>query len=178
MTFLKNNFGQLASLVNEYYPVALFNPTPFPAYYAISTVFTDAAYFCPARRALKATAKAGKPVWTYYSAHSLTCGWEPNIGGIGLELLWPTHTSEIPLVFFQLTNLPLPNRSCSLDIQEVEISKILVSAWTSMAATGSPGAGAGILDGPWPQYNVNASNGLLITNLSSVGYVNYTVCDF
>jgi hypothetical protein len=47
-----------------------------------------------------------------------------------------------------------------------------------MTVTGNPGAGAGILRGPWPQYNVNASRGLLITNVSSVGYVNYTVCDF
>jgi hypothetical protein len=47
-----------------------------------------------------------------------------------------------------------------------------------MAATGTPGSGMGILDGPWPQDNVTESNGLLITNFSNVGYVNYTVCDF
>jgi Carboxylesterase family len=178
MTFLENNFGQLASSVNKIYPVALFNSTPYPAYYAISAVITDAAYFCPARCALKATIKVGKPVWTYRSANSLTCGWEPNIGGIALELLGPTHSSEIPLVFSQLTQLPLPNGTCSLDAQEVEISKALVSAWTSMATAGNPGAGAGILGGPWPQYNANESNGLLVSNVSSVGYVNYTVCDF
>ena len=178
-TFLQNNFGQLASVVNQYYPVALFNSTPFPAYYAISTVITYAAYFCPARRALEATSKAGKPAWTYRSSHVPTCGWEPGLGAAALELLGATHASEIPLVFSQLTNLPLPpNGNCSLDSQEVEISKILVSAWTSMATTGTPGDGAGILGGPWPQYNVNASGGLLISNVSSVGYVNYTICDF
>lgn len=162
--------------------MALFNSTPFPAYYAISTVITDSSYFCPTRRALEATIKAGKPVWTYPSAHTPTCGWEPDISGSNagllLELLGPTHTSEIPLVFSQLTNLPLPNGTCSLDAQEIEISKVPVSAWTSMAATGTPGHGASIRGEPWPQYNANESNGLLISNFSSVGYANYTVCEF
>lgn len=47
-----------------------------------------------------------------------------------------------------------------------------------MATAGNPGAGAGILGGPWPQYIANESKGLLLSNVSSNGYVNYTVCDF
>jgi hypothetical protein len=91
MTFLENNFGELSSVVNKYCPVALFNSTPFPAYYAISTVITENRYFCPVRRALEASINAGIPVWIYRSAHSPTYGWEPSIGGIGLELLGATH---------------------------------------------------------------------------------------
>lgn len=62
--------------------------------------------------------------------------------------------------------------------QEIEISKVLVLAWTSLAATGTPGDGAGILGGPWPQYNTNKSNRLPVGNFSGVGYINYTVCEF
>jgi hypothetical protein len=51
-------------------------------------------------------------------------------------------TSEIPFVFEQLTNLPLPNGTCSFN---APISKVFTTAWTSMAATGSPDGGAGIL---------------------------------
>ena len=46
-----------------------------------------------------------------------------------------------------------------------------------MAANGDPG-GAGLLGGPWPQYSVTQSKGLLIANETVVGHVNYTVCDF
>jgi len=71
-------------------------------------------------------------------------------------------------VFGQLTNLPLPNGTCSFDEQEVAISKVLTSAWTSMAETGWP----------WPRWNSTASQGLLIGNASVIGYINYTICDF
>jgi hypothetical protein len=105
---------------------------------------------------------------------------EPTIPSqyLALQLLDPTHTSEIPLTFRQLTNLPIPNGTCSLDAQEVQISDVLTAAWSSMGVSGTPGAGAGILGGPWPQYNSTASLGLLITNKTSVGVVNYTLCDF
>jgi len=81
-------------------------------------------------------------------------------------------------VFGQLTNLPLPNGTCSFDEQEVAISKVLTSAWTSMAETGSPDGGVGVLGGPWPRWNSTASQGLLIGNASVIGYINYTICDF
>jgi hypothetical protein len=81
-------------------------------------------------------------------------------------------------VFGEVADLPLPGGSCSFDTQEVGISDVFVSAWTSMAESGSPGSDAGIVGGPWPQYNANGSQGLLIGNGTAVGYVNYTVCDF
>ena len=46
-----------------------------------------------------------------------------------------------------------------------------------MAATGTPGDVTGIPGGLWPPYNVNESNRLLVGNISSVGYINYTVCE-
>ena len=136
--------------------------------------------FVPLDARSRPPSKLGNPFGLIAAPTTPTCDWEPDIGGSNdgllLELLAPTHISEIPLVFSQLTNLPLPNRTCSLDAQEIEISKVLVSAWTSMAATGTPGHGAGTRGGPWPQYNANESNGPLISNFSSVGYVNYMVC--
>jgi carboxylesterase type B len=177
-TFLQSNFGPLASLVALYYPLSLFATTPFPAFYAISTVITYNAYFCPTRLALLATLNSSVPVWNYYDAHTPACGWEPGLGGPSLQLLGPTHTSEIPFVFGQLTNLPLPNGTCSFNVQEVAISKVLTSAWTSMAETGSPDGGIGVLGGPWPRWNGTGSQGLLIGNASAIGYINYTICDF
>jgi hypothetical protein len=180
--FPGNNLSQLASAFDKYYSVALFNSTPFPAYYAISTIITDSSYscFCPTRCALEAITKAWEPVWTYCSAHNPTCDWELDTSGSNagflLELLEPPQTSEIPLVFSPLTNLPLPNGTCSLDAQEIMISKALLSSdihgrhrntrrWCRHPR------------GPWPQYNVNESNRLLVGNVSSVGYINYTVCE-
>jgi len=112
-TFLQSNFGSLGSLVAQYYPLS-FSKTPFPAFYAISIVITYNAYFCPTRRAL-ATLNSPMPVWDYFNAHTRTCGWDSGLSGPLLQFLGPTHTSEIPFMFGQLTNLPLPNGTCGFN---------------------------------------------------------------
>jgi carboxylesterase type B len=177
--FLNYTFDSLAANVSNYYPMSAFESTDLPGFYAISAVLTDSYFKCPAYRALLATTKAGVPAWTYLFDHTPSCGWvagltSPTI----LKLLGPTHSSEIPFVFGEVTDLPLPRGNCSFDAQEVGISDVFVSAWTSMAQGGSPGSGAGIVGGPWPQFSANGSQGLLIENSAAVGYVNYTVCGF
>jgi Carboxylesterase family len=177
--FLNYTFGSLAANVSYYYPISAFDSPALPGFYAISSVLTDSYFKCPARRALLATTKAGIPAWTYLFDLTPTCGWIVGLTSAAvLKLLGPTHTSDIPFVFGEVADLPLPGGSCLLDTQEVGISDVLVSAWTSMAESGSPGSGAGIVGGPWPQYSANGSQGLLIGNGTAIGYVNYTVCDF
>ena len=170
--------------------MSAFESTELPGFYAISTVLTDSYFKYPTYRALTATTRAGSPAWTYLDDHTPSCGWilgltSPDI----LKLLGPTHTSEIPFAFAELTILPLPAGSCSfseqgvqiseaLSEQGVQISEALTSAWTSMAAHGNPNGGIDISGGPWPAYNVNESQGVIIGNNATVGYVNYTVCAF
>jgi para-nitrobenzyl esterase len=72
-TFLQENFGDDSSTIKQAYPLSAFNSTPYPAFYAMSAVFTDHEFFCPARRALDATTAAGVPVWTYLFAHQPKC---------------------------------------------------------------------------------------------------------
>jgi hypothetical protein len=177
--FLNYTFGSLAVNVSYYYPMSAFESTELPGFYAISTVLTDSYFKCPTYCALTATTKAGVPAWTYLDDHTPSCGWilgltSPNI----LKLLGPTHTSEILFVFAELTNLPPPAGSCSFSEQEVQISKALTSAWTSMAAQGNPNGGIDISGRPWPTYNVSESQGVIIGDNATVGYVNYTVCAF
>jgi len=179
LTFLNYTFGSLAVNVSNYYPMSAFESTDLPGFYAISAVLTDSYFKCPAYRALLATIKAGVPAWTYLFDHTPSCGWAVGLNSpTVLELLGPTHSSEIPFVFGEVTNLPPPAGTCSFNAQEVGISNVFISAWTSMAEGGSPGSGAGIVGGPWPQFSANGSQGLVIENGTAVGYVNYTTCEF
>jgi carboxylesterase type B len=178
-TFLESSFGNYTPTIEKLYPLSLFDSTPLPVFEAMSYIYTIVEYFCPARSALEATSKAGVPGWTYRFAHQPTCGWYMGIDSEeALEVLGATHTAEIPYVFSQLTHLPPPNGTCNFNAQEIAISEAMVSAWTSMAVHGNPNSASGIIGGPWPQFSVNSSMGLLVENTTSIGYVNYTQCDF
>jgi carboxylesterase type B len=111
--------------------MSAFASTRLPGFYAISTVLTYSYFKCPTYRALTATTKAGVPAWTYLDDHTPGCGCVFGLTSHNiLELLVPTHTSEIPFVFAELSNLPLPAGSCSFNEQEIQISKALASAWS------------------------------------------------
>jgi carboxylesterase type B len=177
--FLQANFGNLTTYIEQMYPISAFNSTPMPVFEVVAEIYSLVAYICPARRALRATIQHGVPGWTYRFRHQPTCGWASGISSQQvLDILGATHTSEIPFVFSHLTGLPPPNGSCSFDVDEQRISRALVSAWTSMASHGNPDGAVGITGGPWPQFDVTNSRGLLITNSTAVGVVNYTQCDF
>jgi hypothetical protein len=178
-SFLQSNFGNYSTAIEDRYPFSSFNSSLIPAFDAIASIYTLVEYFCPTRRALEATSKAGVPVWTYLFKHQPTCGWYTDINSQqALDVLGPTHTAEIPFVFSLLSNLPPPNGTCSFDAQESAISKAMVSAWTSMATQKNPNAAAGLFGGSWPQFSTNTSMGLVITNTTDIGYIDYTECDF
>jgi carboxylesterase type B len=181
-SFLQSNFGNFSSTIEKTYPISLFDSTPLPTFNAISYIYTSVAYYCPSRRALEATINAGIPAWGYIFSHQPTCSWISVVTTAeALQVLGATHTSEIPFVFSQLTNLPEPNGTCSFDVQEDAISKAMVAAWTAMASNGNPNGddnAPGIIGAPWPQFNASNPLGLFVGNTTSIGLLNYTQCDF
>ena len=176
-SYLQAEFGPAASLVAQKYPISLFNHTPYPAFFAYDTVSTDSEYKCPAYRGLSRAAQKDIPVWTYLYNHTLSCAWWPAIpqDKSVLQLLGPTHTMEIPLVFGNIDGLPLPGGHCNLTDSEHAISDALIGAWSSMAATANPGQIGAI---SWPRWEPSASQGLVINNSSEIGLVDYSVCQF
>lgn len=85
------------------------------------------------------------PAWTYLFSHTASCVWDDLFPPQYLSLFQATHTAEIPFVFGNTDNLPIPNANfigtsgtCSFNPSEQLISQALVEAWTSLAATGDP----------------------------------------
>jgi carboxylesterase type B len=177
-SFLTTNFGSYAPVINSTYSLAKFNSTPYPAFYAMVEVFTDYNYLCPLYRALLNANKRNVPVWTYSWGQEPTCPWYAPIGSNPtiLKLLNATHTSELPFVFANTDNLPLPNGTCSLNAFEKQLSADVVAAWTSMAANGNPNGDGGIF---WPAFSANTSAGLIVGNGSvNTGALDFSVCQF
>jgi hypothetical protein len=141
----------------------------------MEAIITDVSYKCPAHRALNLAAQNGVPAWTCLWNHTPSCIWFDFIPQQALTLLGATHTAEIPFVFGNLNNFPLPNGTCYLTPSERDVSATLISAWTSMAATGDPSSNSSL---QWPSHNTSISLGINIDNSTTVGIVNYTVCEF
>ena len=71
--YLRENFGTLANAILEYYPWSAFQNTPCTSFFAVSTTFTQALFFCPSYLALKAAITSGLPARTYLFSHGPTC---------------------------------------------------------------------------------------------------------
>jgi len=175
--FLTENFGPAASLVAKQYPLTLpaFNQSGFPAFAAMNTILTQAQFTCPAYQAMLKAQSNNIPVYTYLNSHVPHCAWEAVLPASAIPFVGATHSSEIPLVFGNGVNQPLPNGNCSFTPQENVISENLIAAWSAMASTGNPSVQGGL---QWPQWNSTASLGITIVNATSVGVVNYSVCAF
>ncbi len=173
--------GQYASAVTSAYPLSSYNtsglssPDPgFAPFYALASIYTDVAFKCPTRRALNITTAAKIPAYTYRSNHVPQCAWEMNLPEQIAAPLGAAHSSELQFVWDQTTNLPGPNGTCSQTSQERDITKVLTSAWTSMAANGNPGSVGGE---QWPTFNLQQTKGLLITNSTAIDVIDYSNCD-
>ena len=139
----------------------------------MAQVLTDATYFCSAYRGLNKAAANGVPAWTYFFNHNPTCMWLPGIPQAAVSLVGATHTAEIPFVFGHTVNLPGPNGTCDMTEQEMAISAFLSEAWTSMADIQKPTSDVA----EWPAYSsAQNSLGINITNSTTAGYIDYTVC--
>jgi carboxylesterase type B len=66
-SFLATNFGPAASIVAEQYPLTLpaFNSSGIPSFAAISTVMTEAMFYCPVYQAMLKAQSSNIPVYTY-----------------------------------------------------------------------------------------------------------------
>ncbi len=172
--FLQYNFGADADLVQQHYPLSAFSSSPYPVFSAIAEIETQVNYKCPTYRGLLRANSSNIPVWTYFSSHVPTCHWFSDIPSTpeALLVLGAGHTSEIPLVFANTQNLPLPGGNCSLTTQEQSISAQLVAAWTNFAASANPDSE--LLK--WPQWSPNTGLGINIGNSSTDGTVDYSAC--
>lgn len=167
-TFLRDNFGPAASLVQEHYPLSAFNSSPYPAFFAIATQLGDASYKCPAYRGLNRAVEKHIPVWTYLFDHGPSCLWLQDVPQEALALVGATHTAEIPFVFGNLVQLPAPNGGCNFTQEEDAIREFMVRAWTAMASSGNPSSGDG---------GASQSLGMNFGNSVAAGSVDYTVCE-
>lgn len=173
--------GPYASTVASAYPLSSFNTSalssPEPGlspFYALASIYTDLAFKCPARRALNITTAAKIPAYTYRNDHTPQCSWAASFPEQILAPLGPTHSSELQFVFDQTKNLTPPNGSCSQTSQERDITRVLTSAWTSMAVNGNPG---NVANQQWPIFNLQQTKGLLITNSTAIDVIDYSNCD-
>ena len=180
-TLISSAAGSYASAVASAYPLSSYNTTSvtspdpgFAPFYALSALYTDAQFKCPTRRALNLTVAAKVPAYTYQNSHAPQCAWEAVVNSQEIAPLGATHSSELQFVFDQTNDLPPPNGSCSQTSQERQITQTLTAAWTSMAANGDPG---NIGNQQWPAFNLQGTNGLLITNSTAVGAIDYSTCD-
>ena len=90
-----------------------------------------------------------------------------------LSLLGATHTAEIPFVFGNLDNFPLPNGNCSFNAAERSIGSQLIEAWTSMAASRTPNTSSL----QWPLFTANETQGINVNSTSVfAGAIDYSVC--
>lgn len=167
---LVSNFGSQAATVNSTYPVSRYSNTEQPVFYAIDDVYTSSVIHCPAFNALTSRANTA-PVYTFLFNHTVTCPWLPFIAPNAVELLGPTHTSELAFVFGQVSQLPFGTGSCNLTDEEVDLSAYMQAAWTNMAEAGNPGP-------DWAEFMESSTLGVVFSDASVPGVVDYSECAF
>ncbi|KAJ5623871.1 hypothetical protein N7510_000180 [Penicillium lagena] len=183
--FLRDNFGGAAGLIEKYYPLSMFEAfaggdTHFGVLYAISQVITDSDYKCVAYEGLVSAARKNIPVWTYEYTHNNTCPWLGTLKQLQgnaeeMALVGATHTAEIPFVFGNMNNQPLPGGTCNATEAEDSLSKQMMSLWTAMAENADPSTDAI----QWPRFTLekNASSpGLIFADSTLSGQVDYKSC--
>ncbi|KAH8648634.1 Carboxylesterase [Xylariales sp. PMI_506] len=164
--FLTDNFGSVASTVNNTYSVSVFEGSVFAA---MSSVITDYGYRCPTYRALL-SADEDVAVYTYQFNHTPSCTWMTALPQEFLSTVGPTHTSELAFVFGVFSNLPGAG-NCTLTSSERQLSLDMQTAWTNMANTGIPNS-------DWPAFTANGSEGVIYNDSPEVSVVDYSMCAF
>ena len=169
--FLRTNFGSLAQRISQQYPLSLFDNS---AYEAMSIVARDYTFRCSTYRAANFAAADNIPIWTYSFNQTPSCPFDVGVPDIPeiINLIGPTHGSELPFVWGEVSNLPHPAGNCTLNAGEKTISAFMTSAWTSMARDRTPGHG-------WPAYSQNSTQGINFEDSRVLpGTVDYSMCTF
>jgi para-nitrobenzyl esterase len=154
--------------------------THYGVLYAIAQVITDADYKCVAYEGLVSAARKNIPVWTYQYTHNNTCPWLGTLKQLQghpeeMALMGATHTAEIPFVFGNMNNQPLPGGTCNATEAEDHLSKQMMSLWTAMAEKANPSTDAI----QWPQFTLeknSSSPGLIFSDSTLSGQVDYEIC--
>lgn len=124
----------VADAILQRYPVGEYG-TPRKAYVALTS---DAKFICTARRAARAAAAGGSPVWRYFFTHAL------DNGGAVQHALGAFHGLELAFVFDHLEVAGyVPTAG------ERELAAVIVASWAGLAATGDPA----VPGAPWPPYD-------------------------
>lgn len=170
-TFVTRKLGVFALTVNKTFALDKSATTGLRAFEAMSAIRTQEVYLCPTFRGLKSPVRGGVPVWAYYFDHIPSCPWEAGIKSDLLELLNATHTADIPFLFGNVGNLPLPSGDCNITTAKHHISNVIVSSWTKMAMHRKPGYHESIA---WPLWQNNDSRGLeLLANMTSISSIDF-----
>ncbi|XP_048345619.1 acetylcholinesterase-like [Sphaerodactylus townsendi] len=121
-----------------------------PARYrsALSQVFGDYLFVCPASEVATETAKTGSPVYAYTFTHRSTGFFWP-------EWVGSFHGSEIPYLFGTLTLILGTNENRT----EAELALIpqVMQYWAEFARSGNP-TPSGVNETKWPLYNPAEQN--------------------
>src|SRR5262249_27747956 len=120
-------FGSWAQSVGATYPVSSFD-TP---QHALVRVWGDFRLGCPTYDSARRFAKQGSSVRMYHSSRTIP----------GLEVLGPTHGTELPYVFGTLAS-PMND--------DASLSDTVQGYWTRFAKSGDPN-GEGAID--WPAFD-------------------------
>ncbi len=139
------------------YPVATYGS----ANRALAEVTGDAVFLCPSRRAARAIAAAGAPLYRYSFEHALEQPFAANLGVF--------HSSELPFVFGN-DAFPLGRVGAA-----TELSKTIQAYWVRFAKTYDPN---GDTAPAWPAYDETEPYLVFDTELRTARGIKAADCAF
>ncbi len=142
--FVREAFGEAAvAPVAERYARASFTES-------LDSVVTEGAFVCESRRAARALAAHGAPVYLYELTHALE---SPRFHALGA-----THQVELWFVFGN------EEAGIALAPSELPLSRMIMDAWGRFARTGDPN-GPGL---SWPRYTAERDELILLDSAPTV----------
>ncbi|MBI4852016.1 MAG: carboxylesterase family protein [Acidobacteria bacterium] len=129
---LRLNFGDKAPEIAKRYPISDYgSPT-----LALDAVFTDFAFLCPARTAVRLTSINQPKTFYYQFTQTIK----------SVESLGSFHGLELGFVFRTVSNVKL----ATISKKEIKLADKMLAYWTNFAKTGDPN---GKNLPKWPAYN-------------------------
>ena len=133
--------GKSAMELEAQYPSSDY-PTPF---WALSTLWTESLFSCPARSMARAVSSAGVATYLYHFVYAPPF---PQLGDIGAF-----HTAELAFVFRTSSLGFVP-----LDESELPLSDAMIGLWSRFARSGDPNGGGD----DWPTFHTMSDQHLEI----------------